>query len=61
MILSGKPTGKRPLGIPRRSGEDSIRMDLIEIGFNTRNSNWLTQGTYYWRALVYNSLNLQIV
>jgi hypothetical protein len=29
----GKPEGKRPLGIPRRRWEDSIRMDLREIGW----------------------------
>ena len=27
-ILAGKPTGKRPLGKPRRRWEDNIRMDL---------------------------------
>ena len=27
-ILTGKPTGKRPLGRPRRRCEDNIRMDL---------------------------------
>ena len=27
-ISSGKPTGKRPLGRPRRRWEDNIRMDL---------------------------------
>jgi hypothetical protein len=31
-VLVGKPEGKRPLGIPRRSCEDGIRMDLREIG-----------------------------
>ena len=29
--LTGKPTGKIPLGRPRRRWEDSIRMDLKEI------------------------------
>ena len=29
--LSGKPTGRRPLGRPRRRWEDSIKMDLKEI------------------------------
>ena len=29
-------TGKNPLGRPRRKW-DNIRMDLIEIGVNTRN------------------------
>ena len=33
-ILTGKPTGKRPLGMPRRRWEDNIRMDLEEIGIN---------------------------
>ena len=36
-ILTGKPTGKRPLGRPRRRWEDNIRTDLKEIGINTRN------------------------
>ena len=27
-ILTGKPTGKRPLGRPRGRWEDNIRMDL---------------------------------
>ena len=33
-ILTGKPTGKRPLGRPRHRSEDNIRMDLEEIGIN---------------------------
>ena len=36
-ILSGKPTAKRPLRRLRRRWEDNIRMDLKEIGVNTRN------------------------
>jgi hypothetical protein len=36
-ILIGKPIGKRPLGRPRRRWEDNIRMNLKEIGINTRN------------------------
>ena len=36
-ILIGKPTGKRSSGRPRRRWEDNIRMDLKEIGINTRN------------------------
>ena len=30
-ILTGKPTGKRPWGRPRRRWKDNIRMDLQEI------------------------------
>jgi hypothetical protein len=32
-VLVGKPEGKRPLGRPRRSWEDGIRMDLRETVF----------------------------
>jgi hypothetical protein len=32
-IFVGKPEGKRPLGRPRRRWEDTIRMDLREIGW----------------------------
>ena len=38
-ILTGKPTGKRPLGRPRRRWEDHIRMDLEEIRINA--GNWV--------------------
>ena len=31
-ILTGKPSGKRALGRPRRRWEDNIRMNLEEIG-----------------------------
>ena len=36
-ILTGTLTGKRPLGRSRHRLEDNIRMDLKEIGINTRN------------------------
>jgi hypothetical protein len=36
-ILTGKPTGKRPLGKSWRIWEDNIRMNLKEIGIHTRN------------------------
>ena len=35
-MLTGKLMGKRPSGRPRRRGKDNIRMDLREIGTNTR-------------------------
>ena len=38
-ILTGKPTGKRPLGRPRRRWKDNIRTDLGEIGINA--GNWV--------------------
>ena len=36
-ILTGKPTGNRPLGRSRRRWEDNIRMDLEEIVINAGN------------------------
>ena len=36
-ILNVKPTARRPSGRHRRRWEDNIRMDLKEIGINTRN------------------------
>ena len=38
-ILTGKPTGKRYLGRPRRRWEGNIRIDLEEIGINA--DNWV--------------------
>ena len=59
-ILTGKPTGKKPLGRPKRTWEDSIRMDLEEIGINA--GNWVdkVQDRNYWRALVNVALNLRV-
>ena len=36
-ILADKSTGKRPLGRPNGRWEDNIRMNLKEMGANTRN------------------------
>ena len=38
-ILTRKPTGKIPLGRPRRRWEDNIRMDLEKICINA--GNWV--------------------
>ena len=59
-ILTGKPTGKRPVMRPRRRWEDNIRMDLKEIGINTRNWVDSAQVSDYWRALVNTALNLRV-
>ena len=59
-ILTGKPTGKRPLGRPRRRWEDNIRMDLEQIGINA--GNWVdsAQDRNYWRALLNAALNFRV-
>ena len=48
------------LGRPRHRWEDNIRMDLEEIGINTR--KWVDSANYrdYWRALVNAVLNLWV-
>ena len=59
-ILTVKPTGKRPLGRPRRRWEDNIRKDLEELDVNA--GNWADSGQErdYWRALVSAALKLQV-
>ena len=59
-ILAGKPTGKRPLGRPRRRCEDNIRMDLKEIGINTRIWVDSAQDRVYKRVFVKAALNLRV-
>ena len=59
-ILTGKSTGKRPLGRPRRRWEDNIRTDLEEIGINAENWVDSAQDRNYWRALVNAALNLRV-
>ena len=61
-ILTGTPTGKRPLGKPRGRWEDniSIRINLKEMGINTRNWADSAQERDYWRALLNAALNLRV-
>ena len=59
-ILAGKPTGRRPLERPRRRWEDNIRVNLKEIGINSRNWVDAAQNKNYWRALVNAALNLRV-
>ena len=51
-IFTGKPTGKRPLGRPRRKWEGNIRMYLKEIGNSIK--NWINSAEVRdkWAALV---------
>ena len=53
-------TGKRPLGRPRRIWEGNIRMDLKEVGINTRNWVDSAQNRDYLTALVNAALNLRV-
>jgi hypothetical protein len=58
-VLRGKPIENRPLGRPRRRWEDNIRMNLKEIGINTRNCVDSAHDMDYSRALVNVALNLR--
>ena len=58
IILIDSPAGKRPSERPRRRWEDNIRMDLKEIGIDTRNWVDSAQDWDYWRALVNAALYL---
>ena len=59
-ILTGLPTEKRPLGRPRHRWEDTIRMELEEIGINAGERVDSAQDRDYWRALVNAALNLRV-
>ena len=54
-------TGNRSLERPRHRWEDNIRMNLKEIGINTRNSVDSSQESDYWRELVNARLNLRVL
>jgi hypothetical protein len=59
-IFVGRPEGKRPLGRPRRRGEDNIKMDLRVIGIDVVNWIRLAQDKVRWRALVNTVMNLRL-
>jgi hypothetical protein len=59
-ILVGMPEGKRPLGRPRRSWVDNIKMDLRDIGWDSMDWIDLAQNRDQWRALVNTVMNLRV-
>jgi hypothetical protein len=59
-VLVEKPEGKRPLGRPRRRQEDSIKMDLQEVGCWLMDWIELAQDRNRWRPLVNAVMNLRI-
>ena len=56
----GKPEGKRPLGRPRRSWKDNIKMDLQEVRGGCGDWMELAQVRDRWRALVSAEMNVQV-
>jgi hypothetical protein len=59
-VLVGKPVVMTPLGRPRRSWEDNIKMDLKEMGFWGMDWIDLAQDTERWQAIVNAVKNLQV-
>ena len=58
--LVGIREGKRPLGRPRLRWEDSIKMDLQEVGCGVMDWIELAEDRDMLRALVNAVLNLQV-
>jgi hypothetical protein len=59
-LLVEKPEGKKPLGRPRCSWVDNIRMDLGKVGWGNVDWMGLVQDRNRWRALVNSVLNLRV-
>jgi hypothetical protein len=61
-VLVGKPEGKRPLRRPSRKWEDTIRMNLHEVGCGGMDMDWieLAQDRDWWRVLVNAVMNPRV-
>ena len=56
-FMVGKPEGKRPLGRPRHSRKDNIKMDLQEVRRGCGDWMELAQDRDRWCALVSTVMN----
>jgi hypothetical protein len=59
-VLVGKPEGKRLLGRPRHRWEDSIKLDIQEVGFGVMDWIELPGDRDSWRAFVNAVMNLRV-
>jgi hypothetical protein len=59
-VLVGKPEGKRPLGRPRRTREDHIKMDFQEVGCGGVDWTEVAQDRDKWRTLVNVVMNIRV-
>jgi hypothetical protein len=56
----GKPEGKKPLGRPRGTWVDNIKIDFREIGWGCMDWINLAQDKDQWKALVSTVMNLWV-
>ena len=59
-VLVGKPEGKRPLGRPRRRWVDNVKVDLHEVGCESRDWIDVAQDRDRWRAVVKAVMNIRV-
>jgi hypothetical protein len=59
-ILVGMPEGNKPLGRPRHSWVDNIKIDLGEIEWDGVDWIHMAQDRDQWRALVNMVLNFRL-
>jgi hypothetical protein len=59
-VMAGRPEGKKPLGRPRLSWEDNIKMDLREIVIDGANWIRLARDRIQSRACVNTAMNLRV-
>jgi hypothetical protein len=58
--LAGKPEGRRPLERPRCRWEDNIKIDLLEVGWESMDWINLVQDRDRWRAVVNTEMNFRV-
>jgi hypothetical protein len=58
--LLGKPEGERPLGRPRHTWVDNIKVELRDTGSDGVDWIAMAQDRHQWRALVNTILNLRV-
>jgi hypothetical protein len=59
-VLVGKPERERPLGRPRRTWEDNIKMNLQKVGCVGMDWIQLAQDRDRWWVLVNAVMNLRV-
>jgi hypothetical protein len=60
MIFVGKPEGRRPLGTPRRTWVDNIKIDHREMEWGGMDWIDLAQDRDQWRVLVHKVRNFRV-